>query len=69
MFEEALQARLQVLEEEILHVAKLASQSSERVDQENYQRLAQDLQREAREIRSQLRKIAESSEATHRRIS
>jgi hypothetical protein len=66
MFEEALQARLQVLEEEILRVAKLASQSSERIDQENYQRLAQDLQREAREVRAQLRRIIKSSEATHR---
>ena len=48
MLPEALQDRLKVLEDELLRIAKLAAESSENVQQDNYWRLAQDLQREAR---------------------
>ncbi len=57
MLTEALQSRLKVLEEEILRLTEQASQSSEKSEQDNYWRLAQDLQREARELRSQIRKM------------
>jgi hypothetical protein len=60
MFVEALQARLKVLEEEILRLTKQASQSSDQAEQDNYFRLAQDLQREARALRSETRKITDS---------
>ncbi len=58
---EALQSRLRVLEEEILRLIKLASLAEDQVVQDNYWRLAQDLQMEARELRSVLRKISEES--------
>jgi hypothetical protein len=63
MFTEALQARLKVLEDEIVRLTKLAPQSPAEAEQGNYWRLAQDLQREARERRSELRKISESPAA------
>ncbi len=63
---EALQTRLNVLEDEILHLAKLAAEASETVEQDNYWHLAQDLQREARELRLQIRKVAESSAPDHK---
>jgi len=63
MLAEALQARLKVLEEEILRLTKLASQLPDQAQQDNYWRLAQDLQREARELRSEIRKASESSPA------
>lgn len=59
MFAEALQARLKVLEDEILRLTNLASQSSDSGDQDNYLRLAQDLQREARELRSEITRTPE----------
>ena len=58
MIAEALQSRLKVLEDEILRLTKLAAQSSGQVDQDKYWRLAQDLQREARELRSEIRKLS-----------
>jgi len=58
---EALQSRLRVLEEEILRLIKLASLAEDQVVQDNYWRLAEDLQMEARELRSVLRKISEES--------
>ncbi len=58
---EALQDRLKVLEDEILRLTKLASQSPSVTDQDNYLRLAQDLQREARELRSEVRRISQSA--------
>jgi len=60
---EALESRLRVLEEEILRLIKLASQSEDQPVQDNYWRLAQDLQIEARGLRSVLRKISEESSA------
>ena len=60
MFAEALQARLKVLEDEILRLTKQASQSSGQAEQDDYLRLAQDLQREARALRSEIRKITDS---------
>jgi hypothetical protein len=59
---EALQARLRVLEEEILRLTKLAAESSEQSIQDNYWRLAQDLQRDARELRQQIMKSSESAQ-------
>ncbi len=56
MFTEAIQARLKVLEDEILRLTKLASEESDNVQQDNYWHLAQDLQREARDLRSELAK-------------
>lgn len=58
MIAEALQSRLKVLEDEILRLTKLAAQSTDQVDQDNYWRLTQDLQREARELRSEIRKVS-----------
>jgi hypothetical protein len=58
---EALQAGLRVLEDEILRLAKQASASQDQNVQDNYWRLAQDLQREARELRLQIKKNSESS--------
>jgi hypothetical protein len=58
---EALRARLQVLEDEILRIAKQASESLDQSVQDNYWHLAQDLQREARELRQQIKKSSEAS--------
>lgn len=63
---EALQARLKVLEDEILCVTKLAAEAKETLAQDNYWRLAQDLQREARELRLQIARTAESSAPDHK---
>jgi len=57
---EALQARLKVLEDEVLRQTELASQTPNQIDQNNTWRLAQDLQRKAREIRREIRKLSES---------
>jgi hypothetical protein len=57
----ALQDRLKILEDEILRLAKLASQSSDQIQQDNYWQLAQDLQREARELRSEISRISEAT--------
>jgi hypothetical protein len=55
---EALEARLKVLEDEILRLTKLASQTQDQRQQDKYLRLAQDLQREARSVRAEIEKIA-----------
>jgi hypothetical protein len=60
MLTEALQSRLRVLEEEILRLGRLASQETETTRRDDLLRLAQDLNREARELRSQIRKMSES---------
>jgi hypothetical protein len=59
MLTEALQSRLEVLEDEILSLTRRASQEPETTRQDDHLRLAQDLNREARELRSQIRKISE----------
>ncbi len=56
---EALQARLKSLEDEILRLAKLASETDDRKVQQDYLDLAQDLQKDAREIRNQMYRDAE----------
>jgi len=60
MLTEALQSRLRVLEDETLRLTRLASQETETTRQNDLLRLAQDLNREARELRSQTRKMSES---------
>jgi hypothetical protein len=59
MLIEALQARLEALEEEILRLTRLASEANDQTQQENYWRLAQDLQLEARELRLEMRKMSQ----------
>lgn len=54
---EALQARLKVLEDEILRLTKLAAQSQNQAEQDKYWRLAQDVQREARALRAEIEKL------------
>ena len=66
MVVEALQARLKFVEDEILRFTKLAAQANETVEQDNYWRVAQDLQREARELRSQIAKTPEFSAPDHK---
>jgi len=60
MLTEALQSGLKVLEDEILRLTRLASQETETARQDDHLRLAQDLNCEARELRSQIRKMSES---------
>jgi len=55
---EALQARLRAVEEEILRLAKLASEKRDPTQQDDRWSLARDLQREARQIRSSIKNIA-----------
>ncbi len=55
---EALEARLKVLEDEILRLTKLASQTQDQRQQDTYLRLAQDLQHEARSVRAEIEKLA-----------
>ncbi|MGD0986249.1 MAG: hypothetical protein ABR874_00475 [Candidatus Sulfotelmatobacter sp.] len=62
MFLEALESRLKVIEEEILRLTKLAAQSGNTEEQENHLRLAQDLQREARELRLEIRNRSQPAE-------
>jgi hypothetical protein len=61
MFVEALQSRLKIIEDEILRLANLASQTSEKDAQENYWLLAKDLQREAQGVRAQIAKLSRST--------
>ena len=61
MFAGALRARLEVLEDEILRLSKQASQSRSTAEQDDYLRLAQDLQHEARDLRSEIAKMPESA--------
>jgi hypothetical protein len=60
-FQDRLKALEEVLEKEILRVTNLAAESPDPRQQDNYYRLAQDLQREARDLR---RRIAEMSDST-----
>ncbi|MGA7401170.1 MAG: hypothetical protein WCC99_12545 [Candidatus Sulfotelmatobacter sp.] len=66
MVVEALQDRLKVLEDEILRLTKLASQSSDKIQQDAYWQLAQDLQREARKLRSEISRLSETAAADRR---
>jgi hypothetical protein len=52
----ALQARLEVLEKEIDRLSRLASEADDVTRQQQYWDLAQDLQRDARKIRDELRR-------------
>jgi len=58
MFTEALESRLKTLEDEILRLTKLASQSPEKDQQENNWLMAKDLQREANALRAQIKKYS-----------
>jgi hypothetical protein len=58
---EALEERLKVLEDEILRVTKLAAEAAEQIQQDSYWGLAQDLQREARELRREIEGISQSA--------
>jgi hypothetical protein len=64
MNKEALEDRLKSLDEEIVRLTMLASQSSVQHDQDNYLLLAQDLQRETRILRSAIGKLSESDRAS-----
>jgi hypothetical protein len=63
MVVEALQDRLKILEEEILRLAKLASQSPDKIQQDSYWQLARDLQREARNLRFEISRLSEPAAA------
>ena len=63
MFVEALQARLKVLDDEILRLTMLASDTPHRRQQDHYWDLAHDLQRETRELRSETKKVSECKAA------
>lgn len=56
MFQDALESRLRAIEEEISRLLKLSAEVSEPDRQDDYLRLAQDLQREAREVRAEIKK-------------
>jgi hypothetical protein len=59
MFQEALESRLKAIEEEITRLLKLSAEISDPDAQDNHLRLAQDLQREARDLRAEIRKQAQ----------
>ncbi len=61
MAAEALQARLKILEDEILRLTNLASQTPEKDQQENHWLMAKDLQLEAHDLRAQITKLSRSS--------
>lgn len=63
MVPEALKARLKILEDEILRLSKLASESSDRIEQDKYWSLALDLQREARSLRTAAKSTSETEES------
>ena len=63
MFVAALRARLKVLDEEILRLTMLASDIPNKRQQDYYWDLAHDLQREARELRSEIKKMSECKAA------
>lgn len=56
MILEALQDRLKILEDEILHLTDLASRTSDHEQQDAYNHLAEDLQREARALRREIKR-------------
>jgi hypothetical protein len=58
MLVEALQSRLKTLDDEILRLTNLASQTSAKDQQENHWLMAKDLQREARQLRAEIARIA-----------
>jgi hypothetical protein len=58
---EAFESRLRILEEEILRLSKLAAEYVDQSEQDKCWLLAQDLQREARELRSEIKKTQEQS--------
>lgn len=60
MIMEPLQCRLKVLENEILRLTDLAAEAFDLEQQDSYYRLAQDLQREARELRGEIIRFGES---------
>lgn len=66
---EALHARLKVLEDEILRLTELAAQAPKQIDQESNWGLAQDLQREARQLRHEINKLSELPAADVARVS
>jgi hypothetical protein len=59
MLTEALESRLKLLEEEIQRLTNLASQTPEKDQQENHWLMAKDLQREAQELRAQIRRSSQ----------
>jgi hypothetical protein len=68
MLVEALQSRLKVLDDEILRLTNLASETAEKDQQENHWLMAKDLQREAQQLRAQIAKITvdDRSAASHK---
>jgi len=58
---EALESRLQVLEDEILRLTNFASQTPEKDQQGNHWLMAKDLKREAQALREQIKKNSESA--------
>jgi hypothetical protein len=62
---EAFESRLRILEEEILRLSKLAAEYVDQSEQDKCWLLAQDLQREARELRAQIRKESQSVAEGH----
>ena len=65
MLMEALQARLKILKDEIVRFSKLASESVDQSQQDNYWRLAQDVQREARLLRAEIWKETQEQSNTY----
>ncbi len=61
MFTEALESRLKILEDEILRLTNLASQTPEKDEQANHWLVAKDLQREANALRAQIKKSSAST--------
>jgi len=59
---EALQARLLAFEEEIVRLTELASGTKDPDQQQQYWDLAQELQREARDIRAEIHSRGQSAE-------
>jgi len=57
----ALQARLDIIEREILRLAQLASTTNDLKRQQEYLTLAQDLQKDAREIRAELHRHSQAA--------
>ena len=66
MLVETLQTRLKVLEDEIQRLTDLASKTSEKDQQENHWLMAQDLQRQARDLPSQIMKTSTSTHPDRR---
>ena len=64
MLVDALPARLKVLEDEIVRLPKLAAEAVDQSLQDNYWRLAQDVQREARQLRSEIWKETQKQPET-----